>query len=375
MLVQSQKQSCKKALAALIATAPPEMRPACIALLRAAHSALAAGCMPDAHKTPLHSWRGLMDLLAATATGRHSTEILLRVSSDLLAIGDRMAPSGQVLRESAEILVKALHADMYVCRLRDRKGDWRLHTANRIDGGCLPLLAPVLEEGLLRHPVMQAIGAGQSGYVLSNDLHSIERGGGSIDCMVYRAGYRSRLTFLLREHRNKHPFGLVMLFSQHEHGFAMYDSSFLTRCARIVSLTVGRRIAVTRDVLEKTAGAMAHYGNNILNIIRNQTEFCSELISSLDEVLTRAGTLADALDARLPAGTTERALADSVVTSLSYADLVKLSGNLGEIQEGSKRMTRLINALRKSAERPRLMHYALGRDVLALEPASTDEQE
>ena len=92
-------------------------------------------------------------------------------------------------------------------------------------------------------------------------------------------------------------------------------------------------------------------------------------------MLTRAATLADALDARLPAGTIERTLADNLVTSLSYADLVKLSGNLGEIQEGGKRMTRLISSLKKSAERPRLMHYALGRDVLRLEPNASEEQE
>ena len=30
-------------------------------------------------------------------------------------------------------------------------------------------------------------------------------------------------------------------------------------------------------------------------------------------------------------------------------------------------MTRIINSLMKSAERPRLMHYALGHDVLRLE--------
>ena len=112
---------------------------------------------------------------------------------------------------------------------------------------------------------------------------------------------------------------------------------------------------------------MAHYGNNILNIIRNQTEFCGELVSSLDEVLMRAKTLADALAARLPAGSTEHDLAAALEDCLTYADLTRLAGNLGIIQDGGKRMTRLIASLRKSAERPRLMQYALGRHVLELE--------
>ena len=40
---------------------------------------------------------------------------------------------------------------------------------------------------------------------------------------------------------------------------------------------------------------------------------------------------------------------------------------LGGVLEGTRRMTRIINSLKKSVERPRLMHYALGHDVLKLE--------
>ena len=69
-----------------------------------------------------------------------------------------------------------------------------------------------------------------------------------------------------------------------------------------------------------------------------------------------------------------RTLAD-ILSPASAIRLVKLSGNLRGNTEGGKRMTRLISSLKKSAERPRLMHYALGRDVLRLEPNASEEQE
>ena len=40
--------------------------------------------------------------------------------------------------------------------------------------------------------------------------------------------------------------------------------------------------------------------------------------------------------------------------------------------EGTRRMTRIIGSLKKSAERPSLMRYALGQDVLKLEDDSHD---
>lgn len=359
-----------EALVELLCEAPAAARPALLSLVRAAWQTLAEGYRPEVRGVPLHDWREALTLLSAITARDAGTELLLRLTSDLLSISDRMAAPGDVLRQSAEILVRALHASLYVCRLRDRHGEWRLHTVSRADGGAVPLLNAVLEEGLDQHPVMHAVAEGNR-YVVTNDLHALERGGGSIDCAVYKAGYRSRLSFVLRERGGQHPFGLVMLLKEEEHGFDQYDNALLGRCARIVSLTVGRRVAVARDTLEKAAGAMAHYGNNILNIIRNQTEFCGELVSSLDEVLTRAHTLTDALAARLPEGTTERELARSLEECLTYADLTRLAGNLGKIQDGGKRMTRLIASLRKSAERPRLMYYALGQHVLELERPET----
>ena len=56
---------------------------------------------------------------SSIAAMQSETETLLRVSNDLLSMADHMAPPGEVLRQSAEILVHALHADLYVCRLRN----------------------------------------------------------------------------------------------------------------------------------------------------------------------------------------------------------------------------------------------------------------
>lgn len=357
----------------LLSLAPPTVKTAILALLPAAKTALDAGYKPDVRGVPIRGWRCLLELLADTAGMHHSDEMLLRVTSDLLSIADKMAPPGEVLRQSAEILVHALHADMYVCRLRTEDGEWHIHTAARADGGELPLLSPMMEEGLKNHPVMRAIILGGARYVVSNNLHGLERGGESLDCVSYRAGYRSRLAFVLRERMdNRPPFGLVMLYTKREYGFDMYDARFLAKCARIVSLTVGRRVAVARDTLEKAAGAMAHYGNNALNILRNQAEYCGELVEDMDDDLSRALRLSRQLAAEFPEGTRERKLAEEIEIILVKTDLTELAGHLGGVLEGARRMTRIIKALKRSAERPRLMHYALGRDVLDLGDTTKD---
>ncbi|MEG6501924.1 hypothetical protein V6C07_02545, partial [Desulfovibrio sp. 1214_IL3152] len=194
---------------------------------------------------------------------------------------------GEVLRQSAEILVHALHAELYVCRLRNKQGEWVVRSAGHVNGKAIPIVAPMLEEGLREHPVMNAILQGHTRYVVSNNLQAIEKGGDSFDCMVYKEGYRSRLAFVLRERNDRPPFGLVMLYTKREYGFENYDERFLGKCARLVSLTVGRRIAVARDALEKAAGAMAHYGNNAINVMRNQAEYCGELVEDIDATQTR----------------------------------------------------------------------------------------
>lgn len=356
----------RQEIIALLEPAPPTVQAAILALFRAAKTSIDSGYCPDVRGVPLRGWRCLLGLVADVAAMRHDAETLLRVTNDLLSIADKMAPPSEVLQQSAEILIHALHGDLYACRLRNSKGEWHIHSCATANGGSVPLFAPFMEEGTA-HPVMELILSGGARHVVSNDLHGMERGGQSLDCMAYMSGYRARLVFILRERSDKPPFGLVMLYSKKEYGFDMYDAKFLAKCARIVSLTVGRRVAVARDTLEKAAGAMAHYGNNAMNILRNQAEYCSELVEDMDDDLHRALRLSRQLAAEFPEGTRQRLLAEEIEAALSQIGLTELAGNLGGVLEGSRRMTRIIGALKKSAERPRLMHYALGRRVLNLD--------
>ena len=357
----------------LLKYAPPEMRAAAIALFPAAKRSLNTGYHPCLRGVPMRSWRCLLMLLTSVSSMQNDTEMLLRVSNDLLAIADRMAPPGDVLRQSAEILVHALYADMYVCRLRNANGEWVARSANQVHGDSIPIVTPMLEEGLREHPVMRAILQGHTRYVVSNNLQALSQGGESFDCIIYKEGYRSRLAFVLRERGNKPPFGLVMLYTKREYGFESFDERFLSKCASIVSLTVGRRVAVARDTLEKAAGAMAHYGNNALNVMRNQAEYCGELVEDLDANQARSLRLARELLAEFPQNSRGRMLGEELERVLARNDLTELAGHLGGVLEGTRRMTRIINSLKKSADRPRLMHYALGHDVLRLEDDATRE--
>ncbi len=355
----------------LLVLAPPSSRTAALALFKAAKTALDAGYMPDVRGVPLKSWRCLLGLLADVAAMRYESEPLLRVASDLLSIADKMAPPAEVLRQSAEIMVHALHADLYVCRLRNNRGEWRVYSAARADGGPVPMLSLVMDERLKKHPVMNHIQDGVR-YVLSNNLRSIELGGESIDCMVYKAGYRSRLAFVLRDRLKKQPFGLVMLYTERDYGFDVYDSRFLSKCATIFSLTVGRRIAIARDTLEKASGAVAHHGNNALNILKNQAELCCELLEDMDDDLARAQRLGKKLTGSLQ-GDPREETAKEFENALKRLDFTELAAHLGGVLEGSRRVQRIINALKKSVEKPRLMHYALGHDVLDLGDTTKDE--
>ena len=232
----------------LLRHTPPEMRQA---LFLAAKKSLDLGYRPEVRATPIKGWRCLLQLLSSIATMQTETEALLRVTSDLVAIADHMAVPSEVLRQSAEILVHALHADMYVCRIRSEQGEWIVQAAARADGAAIPIVAPMMEESLIRHPVMRVIQEGHGRYVVSNDLHGLDRGGEAFDCVVYKSGYRSRLAFILRERFDRPAFGLVLLYTERDYGFDGYDARFLSKCARILSLTVGRRLAVARDTLER----------------------------------------------------------------------------------------------------------------------------
>ena len=98
--------------------------------------------------------------------------------------------------------------------------------------------------------------------------------------------------------------------------------------------------------------------------MRNQAEYCGELVEDIDANLTRALRISRELMAEFPSDSRGRRLALELESILARADLTELAGHLGGVLEGTRRMTRIINSLKKSVERPRLMHYALGHDVL-----------
>jgi len=368
MTVASQNALVRAEIIRFLQYAPPPVRAAVLALLPAAKRALDSGYRHAVGESHIKTWRCLLALLAAITAMQGDTELLLHLSNELLMIGDRMEPPEEVLRQSAEVLVHALHADLYVCRLRNAKGEWIVHFCDAPGEDSTPMISRAMDEDFSRHPVAQEIKQGNAGFVVSNDLHAIEQGGQSLDCSIYSAGYRSRLAFILREsNKRQSPFGLIMLYTRHEYGFEGFDERFLSKFARIVSLTVGRRVAVARDTLEKAAGAVAHFGNNALNIMRNHAEFCGELMEDVGTDLRRALKLSQEILALLPEDAPAYARAAELEALLARTDLGQLSEQLEGVNNGVLRMVRIINALKKSVEQPRLMHYVLGHKVLELE--------
>ena len=348
--------------------APPPIRAAVLALLPAAKRALDSGYRHAVSDSSIKSWRCFLALLSSIAAMQGDAEMLLHVSNDLLMIGDRMAPPEEVLRQSAEVLVHALHADLYVCRMRNAKGEWVVQFCDAPGAESVPMIPRVMDEDFARHPVAQAIKQGNANFVVSNDLHAIEHGGQSLDFAIYSGGYRSRLAFVLSESGGRRaPFGLIMLYTMHEYGFEGFDERFLSKFARIVSLTVGRRVAVARDTLKKAAGAVAHFGNNALNVMRNHAEFCSELMEVMEADLLRALELSRSILDILPEDAPARDQAAELEALLARAKLRQLAEQLEGVNDGVLRMGRIINSLKKSVERPRLMHYVMGQKVLKLE--------
>lgn len=362
----------REAFTALLENSPAEIRTAIMALLVPAHTALCRGHRPNASRAPVQGWRDLLGLLGDIAAMRHDMEPLLRVTNELLGIAEEMVAPEEALRQSAQALVHFFDADLFVCRLRDAQGDWRVVAADRPDEGPVPIFSPILEEGLAGHPVMRAVCDGTR-HVVSNDLRGMDRGGESFDCMAYKAGCRSRLAFVLRERKDKAPFGLVLLYSEQECGFDGYDARFLAKCARIVALTTSRRLAVARDALEKAAGAVAHHGNNALAILRNYGELCAELLDDMHDEWEDAMLEVQAIREALPG---DSAVLDNVGRlheKLARLDTLMLTEYIDGVLRSSRRIQRIIAALEESAQRPRLMHYVLGRHVLDLGDTASED--
>ncbi len=367
-------EEIKQGIVQLLERATPENRRAVINLFPAAKAALESGYVPLLRREPLRTWRCLLTLLANLASMQAGADAFLHVTHELLGLADRMVPPAEALQESAELLTHLLHADLYVCRMRDKQGNWRATSASTVDESPIPLFAKSLEAGLSQHPVMRA--ASQRGvlYIVSNDLRSIERGGESFDCMCYRDGYRSRLAFVLRERFDDQAFGLLMFYSRMDYGFENLDELFLSRISRLVNMAVGRRISLARDTLEKAAGAMAHYGNNALNTMRVEAEYCGELVEGVDENAARALRLVR--QARRSLGESSplaRGLGEAE-QAIARMETGELSARIGDVVEGTKRMSRIIRSLEKSVERPRLLKYVRGVDVLRLEDGQSPDE-
>jgi hypothetical protein len=295
--------------------------------------------------------------------------LMLEIIYDLINTGQDFKTASEVLEESSDILLKELGADLYVCRIRDEGGGWVNIATNTTTHNYTPIFVLSLEESLPDHPVMRAANTTNAIYVLSNDLRGAENGGESFDCTAFGEGYRSRLSFILRDHRQQ-AFGIVMLYSLVDNFFDRYDSSFLSDCSKIVSLTVGQRLEIGKDALAKASGGMAHVGNNVLSIMKNYTEM---LIEDFDEFSRR---LQEALEKRLPGDNGEAAPDKKQLLSLlreqrALLDSLKIEKKMNllyGVLDCVNRMKKAIQNLLDAVDRPIIMPYIRGQEVLDLEP-------
>jgi len=292
----------------------------------------------------------------------HST-LMIEIIYALIAAGQEFTTAEEVLEQSGEILLRELGADLYVCRLRDDEGSWINVAANDSQDKQTPIFVWAMEDSLPNHPVMQAVHERGVFHVLSNDLRGLERGGESVDCMAYHEGYRSRLAFLLRT--DCEAFGAINLYSHQPGFFDRFDSQFLADASKIVSLTVGRQLEVGKDALAKAAGGMAHVGNNVLGIMMNYNALVMEELEYL------SGEVKSALGRTLPDRDVEglaREIA-SLRKLLIDLDLDRKVNSLKGVAEAILRLKAAIENLLSQVNKPVLMPYVRGQEVLDLEPS------
>ncbi|MEW5773779.1 MAG: hypothetical protein AB1916_09675 [Thermodesulfobacteriota bacterium] len=308
---------------------------------RVLDAALAAGPRPLGRCPSHHRLEQRFDSLKRAY---ENSALIIDIMVELITICDEFHRAEDFLEESAEILLKELGACLYVCRLKRMGADgepvWENIASNTDDGHATPIFVKDLEETHPSHPVMRAVHEEPTrAYVLSNDLRGPERGGESFDCVPYMAGYRSRLSFILRD-LDDTPFGLIMLYSRQSNYFDRYDSYLLGDCASLVSLILGRLFAMGQDALAKAAGGMAHVGNNVLGTLQGRVEI---VLADLEELSAKLG---------ITSGGEMEEIAEQVRYMFSDVD----------------RLARAISKLEEAVERPVLMHYVRGRHVLDLEP-------
>jgi len=104
------------------------------------------------------------------------TVLMLEILYELINAGQDFQTADEILEQSAEIMLKELKADLYVCRLRDAEGNWVNIAANTHTGHATPIFVKIMEENLPRHPVMRSINDPHILFVLSNNLMGPETG-------------------------------------------------------------------------------------------------------------------------------------------------------------------------------------------------------
>jgi len=295
--------------------------------------------------------------------------LMIEILYALIAAGQEFTTAEEVLEKSAEILLKELEADLYVCRLQDDEGDWINVAASDAQESQTPIFVWAMEDSLPNHPVMRAVHERGVFHVLSNDLRGLERGGESVDCMAYREGYRSRLAFVLRSDCDAladcEAFGVIMLYSHQPGFFDRFDAQFLADASKIISLTVGRQLEVGKDALAKAAGGMAHVGNNVLGIMENYNSLV------LEELEDAAAKVKTALERPLPGPENAQELhrqAQALRALLGELHLDRNIAALNGVADAIWRLKAAIDNLLGQVTRPVLMPYVRGEEVLDLEP-------
>ena len=295
--------------------------------------------------------------------------LMIEILYELIAAGHEFTTAEGVLEKSGEILLQELGADLYVCRLHDEDDYWVNVAASDAQEKQTPIFVWGMEDSLPNHPVMSAVHERGVFHVLSNNLRGLERGGESVDCMAYQEGYRSRLAFVLRSECDAlydcEAFGLIMLYSRQTGFFDRFDSQFLADAAKIISLTVGRQLEVGKDALAKAAGGMAHVGNNVLGIMINYNSLVMEELEEaqarIKETLARPG----------PAPDNAQGLArevESLRKLLADLDLDRKIVALNGVADAVWRLKAAIQNLVAQVNKPVLMPYVRGEEVLDLEP-------
>jgi hypothetical protein len=386
----AQRESVRQRIMELFAAAPRDVQGSILGLFALARASLdfrRPGMATEEGAKPVSDWPSLLALLTSVSLSgeassglpsakrlekrcaqlkrlHESSLLMIEIMYELVNAGHEFPTGHDILEESAGILMRELGADLYVCRLRRPDGSWENIAADTARGQATPVFVRYMEETHPHHPVMRAVLGhdGDKAFIMSNNLRGSEAGGESLDCTPYQEGYRSRLSFILRDASHK-AFGLIMLYDRREGYFRRYEAGFLDDCAKIVSLTVERRLEAGQDALAKAAGGMAHVGNNVLGIIKNNVEIVAE---ELDEFKKEYGLGLDDAEAL-----EHNPAFHYLLSSLKVEQKVAY---LNTALEGVQRLKRAIQRLNESVHHPVIMPYTRqGEEVLDLEPERQTE--